>query len=158
MSLVFSVLTGDDTRSDTVHFSSSFYLLRVRWLYKASTQLTTSIPPIARALSDGPPRHSKHTRLDTHTCKAQTSSVVFVYRGSGGTAVKGPTLSRCQGTECILFWVGSCTFLVCCLSTLCLTRPRSTLDSRWKNTQPICPLPLHLFHFQSVLFQYLLQS
>jgi len=61
----------------------------------------------------------------------------------------------------MLFWVRSCTFLlVYCLSTLCLTRPRSTLDSRWKNTQPLCPLPPHpkcLFHSQSIPFQYLLQ-
>jgi len=140
----------------------SFYLLSVRWPYKASTQLITSLPPIARALSDGHPRRSKRTRPDTHTCKAQTSNVVFVYCGSGGIAVKGPTPSRCQGTECMLSWVGSCTFLlVYCLSTLCLTRPRSTLGSRWKKIQPLCPLPPHpkcLFHPQSIPFQYLLQS
>jgi len=140
----------------------SFYILSVGWLYKTSTQLTTSLPSIARALSDGPndpSRRSEHTHPDTHTCKAQTSSVVFVYRGSGGIAAKGETPSRCQGMEYMFFWVRSCAFLlVYCLSTLCLTRPRSTLDSRWKNTQPMCPLPAHLFHFQSVPFQYLLQS
>ena len=41
----------------------------------------------------------------------------------------------------MLFWVRSCSFLlVYCLSTLCLTRPRSTLASRGKNTQPLCLL------------------
>ena len=84
----------------------SFYILSVGWLYKTSTQLTTSLPSIARALSDGPndpSRRSEHTHPDTHTCKAQTSSVAFVYRGSGGIAVKGATPSRAKGRSVCCF-------------------------------------------------------
>jgi len=81
----------------------SFYILSVGWLYKASTQLTTSLPPgryptdqkilIDLQIKRAPiriPAKLKH----------QPWSSVIVARV--GTAVKGPTPSRCHGVYVIL--------------------------------------------------------
>jgi len=62
----------------------SLYILSVGWPYNASTQLATSLPSVAQGVY--PTERTilvdfqKHT--DTHACEAQTSNVVFVYRGS----------------------------------------------------------------------------
>jgi len=83
--------------------------------------------------------------------------VVILRNGQYRAMWRGRWGCRRQGTNVYCFWDRTCTFfLVFCLLTLYLTCRRSTLDSKWKKTQPFraLPRPKRLPHSRSSLFLY----